>query len=337
MTRHAHSSSSLVTTQPTSRCSATPSGLARLMGQRGARLLAGLGLVAACGQVARPPEVSVVSRARNSLSLGTLNEINGTYTSCIHHTDGDAWSAPIGGFSSLDNPALSVVEGDSSCVLTVTSILIDADSYVPAASFDLSDAYLGAGVAFKLYNPMTMMTASEIAFYANLKLSSASYAYGFSMSLVYSDDPRLTSGGSASSMYRTTSATASEGQASPPDYTADSSSLQVQTNAAKTITAVSGSVDLTHHSVQGQYYVIDSTNLGASPSFDTLNTRFNAGSAVAISNNSDPSIAAADLGLVNDTGLATGSVKRNIIIRNLDATSGVKAYQAITVTIIPPT
>lgn len=337
MKRHALSFRSFANPQSTQTRLPARSWLARLVGQRGARLLAGVGLAAACGQAIRPPDVSVTSRTRNNLSLGTLNEINGTYTDCIHHTNGDAWSAPIGGFSSLDNPALSVVEGDPTCVLTVTSILIDDDTYMPAAGFDLSDSYLGAGVAFKLYNPMTMMTASEVAFYANLKLSSASYAYGFSMSLVYSDDPRLTSGGSASSEYRTTSATASEGQASPPDYTADSSSLQVQTNAEKTITAVSGSVDLTHHSVQGQHYVIDSTNLGASPSFDTLNTRFNAGTAVAISNNSDPSIAAADLGLVNDTGLATGNVKRNIIIRNLDATSGVKAYQAITVTIIPPT
>ena len=251
-------------------------------GQRGARFVVGLGLAAACGQAVRPPEVAVFDRSRSNLSLGTLNEINGTYAGCIHHTDGDAWSAPIGSFSSLDNAALSVVEGDSGCQLTVTSVLIDADSYVPVTPIDLSDSYLMAGVAFKLYDPMTMMPGSAVAFFGNLKLSSASYAYGFSLSLVYSDDPRLTSGGNSNSNYRTTSATASDGQASPPDYTADSTGLQVQTDAAKKITAVSGTVDLTHHSVQGQAYVIDSTNLGATPSFDTLNTRFNAGMSVAI-------------------------------------------------------
>lgn len=305
--------------------------------QRGSRFIVGLTLAAACGQAVRPPEVAVFDRSRSNLSLGTLNEVNGTYTGCIHHTDGDPWSAPIGGFSSLENPALSVVEGDSNCLLTVTSVLIDADTYVPVTPIELADSYLQAGVAFKLYDPMTMMPASQIAFFGNLKVSSASYAYGFSMSLVYSDDPRLTSGGSSNSNYRTTSASATDGQASPPDYTADSSGLQVQTNAAKTITAVSGSVDLTRHSVQGQKYVIDSSNLGASPSFDTLNTQFVAGTPVTIANNTNPSIAASDLGLVNDTGLATGNVKRNIIIQNLDATTGVKAYQAITVTIIPPT
>lgn len=308
-----------------------------ILRRRGSRFLVGLTLAAACGQAVRPPEVAVFDRSRSNLSLGTLNEVNGTYTGCIHHTDGDPWSAPIGGFSSLDNPALSVVEGDSACLLTVTSVLIDDDTYVPVTPIELGDSYLQAGVAFKLYNPMTMMPASQIAFFGNLKVSSASYAYGFSMSLVYSDDPRLTSGGSSNSIYRTTSASATEGQASPPDYTADSSTLQVQTNSAKTITAVSGSVDLTRHSVQGQNYVIDSSNLGASPSFDTLNTQFAAGTPVAITNNTNPSIAASDLGLVNDTGLATGNVKRNIIIQNLDATTGVKAYQAITVTIIPPT
>jgi len=337
MTRQLFETTPQLSTRSQRRMSPIRSLLNHLLGQRGARFVVGLGLAAACGQAVRPPEVAVFDRSRSNLSLGTLNEINGTYTGCIHHTDGDAWSAPIGSFSSLDNAALSVVEGDSGCQLTVTSVLIDADSYVPVTPIDLSDSYLMAGVAFKLYDPMTMMPGSAVAFFGNLKLSSASYAYGFSLSLVYSDDPRLTSGGSSNSNYRTTSATASDGQASPPDYTADSTGLQVQTNAQKTITAVSGTVDLTHHSVQGQAYVIDSTNLGATPSFDTLNTRFNAGMSVAITTDSNPSIAGTDLGLENDTGLATGNVKRNIIIRNLDANTGVKAYQAITVTIIPPT
>ena len=170
-----------------------------------------------------------------------------------------------------------------------------------------------------------------------MKLSSASFAYGFSMSLVYSDDARLTSGGSSNSEYRTTSAAASEGQTSPPDYTADSSTLAIQTDAAKKITAVSGAVDLAHHSVQGQNYVISSASLAATPTFDALNTAYNAGTPVSIQNNSDPSVAASALGLVNETGLATGSVKRHIILRNLDSNTGTVAYQLITVTIIPPT
>lgn len=301
------------------------------------RVLLGAALAVACGQAVSPPQVSVFNHASSKLSLGTLNEINGTYTTCIHHSDDDPWSAPIGGFSGLDNPALSVVEGDSNCQLTVTSILIDADSYVPTSPFVMSDSYLNNGVAFRKIDAMTGMPVSEIAFYGNMKLSSASFAYGFSMSLVYSDDARLTSGGSANSEYRTTSAAASEGQTSPPDYTADSSTLAIQTDAAKKITAVSGAVDLAHHSVQGQNYVISSASLAATPTFDALNTAYNAGTPVSIQNNSDPSVAASALGLVNETGLATGSVKRHIILRNLDSNTGTVAYQLITVTIIPPT
>ena len=83
----------------------------------------------------------------------------------------------------------------------------------------------------------------------------------------------------------------------------DGSTVAVQTDANKTISDVSGAIDLTDGQVTGQEYVISAVALSATPSFDEINAAYEAGTPVTISG-ANPSVFASALGLVG-TSLAS--------------------------------
>jgi hypothetical protein len=289
-------------------------------------LFAGATTAAGCGSDDLRPNVVVVDHTTAPLSLGALNAINGTYgAGCIGRNG--SWSSPIGGYSgTLDNSPLSVVKANSACVLTLTSVLIGSIKYEPASTVNLSDSYAGSAVAY------TAEGETSIAFYGNLKLSDATFTSSFSISLLYSDDPAAASAGSAQADYKYNSITSTQSSVVPSDYTVDGSSVGVLTDANKTISDVSGSIDLTDGAVTGQNYVISSAALGTSPSFDVIDTAYLAGTPVTISG-SNPSIAATDLNLVG-ASLATSSVKREVIVAHI--ANNTRAYQVITLTVLAP-
>jgi len=289
-------------------------------------LLVGAAFVAACGQPKEQlPSVELVDHTKNPLSFGALNEINGSYGEFCTQRSGN-WSTAIGGYSSqLDNTQLSVLDDDVDCVLTVTSILIGTDTFLPAAGIDLGGSYKSMAVAFK------KMGSSAIAFYGNLKLGDPTFQTAISISLVYSDDADLASAGSSQSVYRVHSSGATQGTTAPPDYTADASSLAIETNVGQSILSAVGSIDLTDGMVTGQKYVVLTSDLGSSPSFDAINTAFTGGSSHAITG-ADPSIPASQLGLVG-ASLGSGAITRTVLVQN--SQNGVVAYQVLKLTVEP--
>jgi hypothetical protein len=279
-----------------------------------------------CGGGDLDPQVLLIDHTTAPLSLGSLNALNGTYgSSCIGRSG--SWSVAIGTFTGgLENPQLSVVKGNNTCVLTLTSVLIGSNKYVPTSSVALTDSYSGTAVAFK----QEMMSA--VAFYGNLKLSDATYSSSFAISLMFSDDSGLASAGSAQATYKYNSLTASQSSVVPTDYAVDGSSVGVQTDANQTISDVVGNIALTDGTVLGQEYVITSLPLGATPSFDDIDAAFSAGTPIMISG-SNPSVSASDLNLVG-ASLAGGSITREVIVAHI--VQGIRAYQLITLTVLGP-
>jgi hypothetical protein len=205
-------------------------------------------------------------------------------------------------------------------------VLIGSSKYVPASTVTLTDSFAGTAIAYT----EEMMTA--VAFYANLKLSDASFTSTFAISLLYSDDAALASAGSAQSTYKYNSITATQSSVVPPDYTVDGSGVSVQTDSNKTISDVAGSIALTDGMVTGQAYVVSSTDLGATPSFDDIDAAYLAGTPVTISGQ-DPTVAAADLDLVGES-LSGGDITRAVIVAHI--VNNTRAYQVITLTILAP-
>jgi hypothetical protein len=123
--------------------------------------------------------VSPVAQVTGALTA-TLNAINGTYgAGCVARTG--SWSLRVAGSVPLDNPALSVVRGNSACSLTITEFV--------------------ASRTFAALPPLTMTTvyqstASELRFgvgnnenyYANAKLSSTSFTSDFVVTALVSLD-----------------------------------------------------------------------------------------------------------------------------------------------------
>lgn len=300
----------------------TQSNFVRTLGS----MLLGAAFLTACGGPnAHESAVQLADHTKTPLSFGALNEINGTYgAQCTQRTG--QWSTPIGGYSgTLDNPQLSVLDDDVNCILSVDSVLIGTDLFVPVSAVTLSESYRNTAIAFKKSG------SSAVAFYANFKLNDATYQSAILISLVYSDDADLASAGSSQANYRVHSSSSTQGTTPPPDYEADSSSVAVETSVGQTVLGAVGSIELTDGTVTGQQYVVLTTDLGASPSFDTINTAFLAGTPVAISG-ADPSIPASSLGLVG-ASLAGGSITRTVLVQN--SANGVVAYQVLKLTIQP--
>jgi hypothetical protein len=190
----------------------------------------------------------------------------------------------------------------------------------------LTGSFAGSAVAYK------QDQMSAVAFYGNLKLSDASFTSTFDISLLFSDDAGLASAGSAQSTYKFNSITSSQSSVPATDYSVDGSSVAVQTDAAKTISDVAGSIDLTDGGITGQNYVISSAALGSMPDFDSIDAAYLAGTPVTISG-ADPSIVASALGLVGES-LASGNLKREVIVAHI--VNNTRAYQVITLTVLAP-
>lgn len=299
---------------------------------RGADVGLALALAAAaplggCGSVdALTPKVVLVDHTTAPLSLGSLNALNGSYgAGCIGRSGN--WSSPIGGYSGLlDDAELSVVKANNACVLTLSSVLIGNTKYLPSSTVTLTDSYSASAVAY------TLAGETAVAFYGNLKLSDATFTSAFAISLLFSDDAASASAGSTQSAYKYNSISSTQSSVVPTDYMVDGSTVAVLTDANKSITEVSGSIDLTDGAVTGQSYVISSTALGTTPSFDAIDAAFLAGTAVTISG-ANPSIAASALGLVG-ASLAGGSIQREVIVAHV--VNNIRAYQVITLTVLTP-
>jgi hypothetical protein len=106
---------------------------------------------------------------------GDLTYVKGTYSSCTARLDGQQWSVAIGSSTKLEDE-LSVVKNDDTCKLVLTSLqttgMFSAD---PAIL--LGTAYADNASKF----------GSPVQFYANAKLSTATFSSAFTLTILVSD------------------------------------------------------------------------------------------------------------------------------------------------------
>lgn len=262
------------------------------------------------------PSVELIDRSSSGLVTGDLTYVKGTYSSCTARLDGQKWSVAIGSSTKLEDE-LSVVKNDDTCKLVLTSLqttgMFSAD---PAIL--LGTAYANNASKF----------GSPVQFYANAKLSTATFSSAFTLTILVSDNLGTASGNKNPS-YATVSTTSVTASGVPsPDYTVDMTNLTLLVDAHNLVTTATGTVDLTPVSQTGQWYVVTgtSTPLSTPPSYAEVDTAYLAAAHYTIN---APTIAAWKLGMVGEDLSAPG-VKRTIVIANV--LHDVRAYEVIAMT-----
>ena len=271
-----------------------------------------------------PSVALVVTQGALSLDSGTLTSANGIYGDGCTNRDG-AWSVRItGGSDTLDNAELSVVKGNTGCVLTLTSIragLDGANTYSASPSFALTGAYQETSSSFAVGPP------TPIAFYGNAYLDSLTFQDDFMLVILYSDDPNLQTGENTAG-FSVQSATATASGVPAPNYTINMEPLIVSTDEADVVQTAAGQAVLTAVTVLGQDYVVLTTLAGTS--YAEVDAAFIAGTPkTAIASTID----AAAFSLVG-IDLTADNVRRYVIIAN--TISDVPSYQVFTITFHPP-
>lgn len=291
-------------------------------------LVAALAIAAipACGMnddVSALPEAT--DRTTHALTLGDILELNGSYGAGCKNRSGD-WSVPFISLQSQTNPALSVIKNNSACVLTLKTVRIGADE-MSALTFDtgsniaLGADYKSAGSAFH------EVSTTATKFYVNARMEpDAGFANNFVLRFLYSDDPTAASA-SKNASYIVRSASAVSNDVPAPDYTAVTTGVTLQTDADNIVEVASGTVDLTDQTVLGDQYVVSTTDLSSSPSYDAIDAAYLAGTATALSG-PNPSIPASAFTLVSED--LSSPVLRSLIIAKID--NGNRSYEVISIT-----
>lgn len=283
----------------------------------GAALVAAA-LLVSCAETeddAVDPRITIIDQRTDALTSASINFITGTYSTCVARTG--SWSLPVTGNPTLPNDLLTVAKNDTACTLTITDINVGGSggTTVSASSpISLGTAY-GTARSF----------GSPIDFYANAMLSSVLFDGPFTLTLLFSDDPRLATDTKTAS-YAVATATVSASSVPAPNYTLDLSGVVVTTDSGKVTESVTGNLALTPGANLGDDYVLV---LGSVvDTYAAIKTAYDAGSKVAIST----PIAASSL-LANGVNLTSNAVRTVIIAKTL---SGVSSYQKFTITFQPP-
>lgn len=264
-----------------------------------------------------------IEQSSSALTIGTLQWANGTYgAGCV--TRSGSWSLRISGSATMDNPALSVVQGNAACVLTLTQLVAD-QTYIGTPAIALGTSLAGSASAFA-------PNASPLAFYANAALSSASFNADFTVTVLYSDDANLKTG-AVTSGYASVAATSSATGINAPNYTISLGSLTVQVDVNYVVQSATGTANLTDGTVTGTTYFVDQGTLGASPTFAELDAAYNAASPAPTSiSGANPQVAASAFGLVGVN--LSSTAYRTIVIRRLVTT--VPSYETFRIAFSHP-
>jgi len=261
------------------------------------------------------------NRASQQLAMSSLLYANGTYGAGCAERSG-SWSVAIDGYADArDHPALSVIKDNTACVLTLTELVADL-TYGGAPTIALAGSYADDASAFSVSDAGT-------AFYANAKLNATTFAADFIVSIIYSDDPSLVSGGSQNAGYTTVTASAESNNVPAPGYAVDLTNLSIQVDNANVVDAASGtaSLSLADGAQAGEFFAVLTSDPGTS--FAAIDAAWGAvSSPTAMSQ----TIAASAFALGGAD--LTGGLGRWIVI--LHAQAGVRSYEVIAVTFNPP-
>jgi hypothetical protein len=257
--------------------------------------------------------VVVVDQTSEALTLAGLVSVNGTYTNCTTHVNGTGWSIAIAGGAgggTLASPGVTVIQNDPTCALTLTSLVKDGTPDVTmtaAPAIALGATYVAGAVA---------SFGTPIEFHANALINPANFSSNFVVTILFSDDPNLDTGGFQASFFVATSTATATGVPAP-NTTLDFSSFALMTDFNDVVTSATGTVALTPGSQVGQTYVL--LEVSGLTTYADIETAF-AGSVAAV----PATIAAADFMLVGDDLTGAAQV-RTLIIAN--TVSGVVSYQ----------
>lgn len=258
-------------------------------------------------------DVDLVDTRALALTGTDVQSINGTYTTCKNRSG--SWSLAVTGTPTLDHATLSVIQGDTACTLALTEIITATDGKLAAGTAITLGTSYGTAQAF----------GSPVKYYANAILSSLTFTGNFTLTLLFSDNPRV-GNGSTTATYSVVNASAATLGVTAPNYTLDLSAVTITTDFLKVSQSVSGNVSLTVGSTTGDLYVI--VNGAVADTYAAINTAYLAGTTVAMST----SIAASSF---IATGLdLTGGVVRSLIIAKVQ--NGVRSYQKFSITFNPP-
>jgi len=283
-------------------------------------------LVLGCGgeESVSPSTVVVTESTRASalsFAAGDLQSVNGTYgAGCTDRSGG--WSLLIQDEAALVYPALSVVKGNTECVLTMTSI-VGTEEYEATPPLALADAFKATASAFG--------TATEpVLFYGNGHLSASTFTADFVVHILYSSTSNPGTGENGA-QYAVQSGSVAAESVPAPDYTIDMDAMLVETNNSKIVETATGTANLFDGTVTGQSWVIV-TSLPATPDYSDVDDAFKAGSATEFAPGADPTIPAAAFGIIGED--LTLSTVRYLIISN--TVNSVSSYEVLTITFNGP-
>jgi hypothetical protein len=161
-----------------------------------------------------------------------------------------------------------------------------------------------------------------IAFYANAEISATDFATDFTVTILYSDDPRNASASNGAT-YAQFAGVGTATQVPAPDYTADVSGMVVQVDALDDVATASGSIGLTAGSQTGEQYVVTGP---VDATFAAVDAAYSGGTPVAVTT----SIPAASF---LTAGVSLPTIRTVILSHTV---SGVVAYETIQITFNHP-
>jgi hypothetical protein len=211
----------------------------------------------------------VVSGSQSALTeeeLGSL-KLEGTYAATCdgHASDGsDAWTSDD----------VTVRKNDADCVLTITAIDIGEAQYHASSGLALEESFAGSALAYADAD-------GTKRFYANAKISDASFGGDFVITVLTSADTTSSDVGDSSGEYATQGGTVSAGAVAPPSYEASFAPLHVSMDANDVVQegGVTGYVQLFAGGSADRFAVYDG-HVDPS-SFEDVETAFGSGAALS--------------------------------------------------------
>ncbi len=290
------------------------------------------------------PAFRVVQGARAQIAADTIVGILGSYQYCADPATptGTQWvldapghpGAMEGIYKTLTAP--SVWADDSYCTLEIDAIQTDTASYSSTGSptqLDFTGQYLSSVAANQfLPNPVQFVDVNAtFVFYANAMSTNIDASGNWGLTLLISDDPGTTSGGTVATVATVTGGIGSVNDVPPPNYAVDLSGLTVLMDPVSSIvTGVSGNITLDFGGVAGVAYGTYPKQDWSSYTFAQLDSNFNLGAALGISGNSNVSIPASALVNVGDVLPQTGSVV--VWSSDVSGSTDVITYEVIAIT-----
>lgn len=277
------------------------------------------------------PNVVLVDRTTQPLSVGEIVTINGTYgANCDGRTENAAWVLAVGGGAGGVTSNLSILQGDTDCTISVTGLTATIDSatvtYTAATAIVLATPADQAAQDYDPGNVRAFSSGTSVGFYGNARRQQSGGA--LTIHFAFSNDPTFSSEEPVEVGPAATFTVTGTGDPIPaPNYTlaapGDGVPLGFEYNGGEF--AVTGSSVLTGTLTGGLVfdgYVVTLDELDNESSFEEVHTAYTGGTAE--DDAAEPITGTLLTGLLAEE--EPGAVV-SIIVRAEHTDSGVYTYQ----------